>query len=229
MADHDQPVTDFEIDSDGLHGAQSGFLRVRRVHLRNIRADGSRSEPYVCDFVTRPKGPDAVVVALWHRGPDGAVEVLLRRGLRPALRLGRPPDELPVPDAEGDYPYLLEVVAGIIEREDVGRDGVLNRAAIEIAEESGYTVRPADVDFLGAGVFPTPGSMPEKFWLTHAQIVDKAASNPPSGDGSPMEEGASTQWMPLTEAIEACMSGRIEDAKTELCLRRLRDLLRPGV
>jgi ADP-ribose pyrophosphatase len=224
MPDIHQPVTDFEIDSDTLHGSPSGFLRLRRVHLRNIRANGSRSDPYVCDFVVRPKGPDAVVVALWHRLADGEVEVLLRRGLRPPLRLGRPAQEVPIPD-EGDYPYLLETVAGIIEREDVGRAGVLRRAAIEVAEESGYRVEPGEVDFLGAGVFPSPGSMPEKFWLTVAEIPDRDDATVPEGDGSPMEEGATTTWMPLAEAIEACVDGRIEDAKTELCLRRLRDRL----
>jgi ADP-ribose pyrophosphatase len=217
-------VTQFEIESETVHGADTGFLRLRRVHLRNVRADGTRSGPYVCDFMARPKGPDAVVVALWHRAADGSVEVLLRRGLRPPLKLGRHPDEVPIPD-EGDYPYLLEVVAGIIEQQDRGESGVLRRAAIEVEEEAGYRVAPKQVEFLGAGVFPSPGSMPEKFWLTMAEISDPDAGEAPQGDGSPMEEGASLSWMPLDAAIAACVRGEIEDAKTELCLRRLRDRL----
>ena len=41
-----------------------------------------------------------------------------------------------------------------------------------------------------------------------------------------MEEGASTRWQGLDAAIEACVRGEVEDAKTELALRRLRDALR---
>jgi hypothetical protein len=40
-----------------------------------------------------------------------------------------------------------------------------------------------------------------------------------------MEEGASTRWIPIDEAISMCMRGEIADLKTELGLRRLRDLL----
>jgi ADP-ribose pyrophosphatase len=217
-------VTDFEVESDGLHGAESGFLQIRRVRLRNIRADGSRSAAYVCDFVQRPKGLDAVVVALWHRDAAGRVHVLLRCGLRPALVLGRDPEAAPIPETAED-PYVVEVVAGIVERQDRGRGGVLRRAAIEVAEEAGYDVDPDAVEFLGAGVFPSPGSMPEKFWLTVVEIADREAGQPPRGDGSPMEEGGRILWMPLEAAIEACVAGDIQDAKTELCLRRLRDRL----
>ncbi len=40
-----------------------------------------------------------------------------------------------------------------------------------------------------------------------------------------MEEGATLTWRPLDEAIAACEAGDIEDAKTEVALRRLRDRL----
>ena len=216
------------IDGHEVHGEDGGFLRVERYHLRNRRKDGSASRPYVCDFVGRAKGPDAVVVALYHRvgpGPDASVNVLLRRGLRPALNLGRPPAELPIP--EGDPRLtLIEVVAGIIEREDEGEAGVRHRAAVEAMEEAGIEVAPERVEFLGAGTFPSAGSMPEKFWLTAAHVDDPDAAVVPPTDGSPMEEGAHCWWMELNEAIDACVRGEIEDCKTELALRRLRDHLR---
>jgi ADP-ribose pyrophosphatase len=222
MDEHE--VTGIEVETEELHGAEAGFLRVRRVLLRNRRANGSRSDRYVCDFVTRPKGPDAVVVVLYHRGADGGVRVLLRRCLRPALLLGRAPAELPVAD-DGEYPFFTEVVAGIIEHDDRGRDGVLRRAAIEVEEEAGLCLDPARFEFLGAGTFPTPGSMPEKFWLVAAEVDDPARATPPPGDGSPMEEGSRVFWEPLRDAIAGCVDGRIEDAKTELALRRLADRL----
>ena len=78
---------------------------------------------------------------------------------------------------------------------------------------------------LGAGSFPTPGAMPERYWLSAVEIDDPAAQRAAEGDGSPMEEGSTTEWIELEAAIAACVAGEIEDLKTELCLRRLRDHL----
>lgn len=216
-------VVDLQIDGDTVQEIHDGFLAVRRLRLRNIREDGSRSKGYICDFLVRPKGIDAVVVAVYHRRDD-QILVLLRDGLRPALAKGRDAEQLPVAD-EGNYLLLTEVVAGIIEREDEGRAGILARAAIEVEEEAGFSVSAESVRFLGAGSFPSPGSMPEKFWFTAVEVADPSAQSIAQGDGSPMEEGSTTRWMELSAAIEACVSGQIEDAKSELALRRLRDEL----
>ncbi|MGH1341464.1 MAG: NUDIX hydrolase [Nannocystales bacterium] len=218
-----QEVVEIVVDQHEQHGGSKGFLHVERYRLRNRRGDGSTSEQYICDFLGRRKGPDAVVVALYHREPGGRVVVLLREGLRPALWLGRPPEELPL--AEPRRISLTEVVAGIIERTDVGEAGIRARAAAEAYEEAGFRIDPAAVQFLGAGTFPSPGSMPEKFWLTAAQVEDPTAAEVAPTDGSPMEEGARCRWMLLPEAIEACVRGDIEDCKTELVLRRLQDAL----
>jgi ADP-ribose pyrophosphatase len=216
-------VVDFEIEHDSTAGIEGGFLAVRRLRLRNVHDDGTRSRSYVCDFLVRPKGIDAVVVVIYHRSEAG-VRVLLRDGLRPVLATGRDPKAVPIPDPR---PYLTftEVVAGVIEADDRGEEGVRRRAALEVEEESGFSVSPDAVQFLGAGAFPSPGSMPEKFWLTAVEVPGPHVQQKAHGDGSPMEEGATTRWMDLDEAIAACVDGRIEDVKTELSLRRLRDLL----
>jgi ADP-ribose pyrophosphatase len=201
-----------------------GYLRVRRVHLRNVRADGSRSRPYFCELVDRPRhGTDAVVVALWHRTPTGQVHVLLRSGLRPAIAFGRPPERLPIPDA---HPYLLftEVVAGIIEDDDHGEEGIRHRAALEAWEEAGLRIPSDRFERLGGKVFPTPGMAPECFHLFAAE-VDPTAMHTPEGDGSPMEEGCILRFVPLQEALAMCDRGEIEDAKTELVLYRLQSRL----
>jgi ADP-ribose pyrophosphatase len=213
---------DFEIVSDNLHGAADGWLFVRSFVLRNRETDGTVSAPYTCDFVVRPVGIDAVVVALHHRAADGRVQVLLRRGLRPALALGRPADAPPIPD-DAAGPWTIELVAGIVETGDRGEAGVRRRAAIEAAEEAGFTVDADDVAFLGSGTFPTPGSMPEKYWLVHVE-VDPTTQHAAMGDGSPLEHHAETWWCDLDQAIADCTAGRIVDAKTEIALRRLRDL-----
>lgn len=216
-------VVALEVDDHRQHGGPDGFLRVERYTLRNRRDDGTYSRPYVCDFLGRPKGPDAVVLALYHRDKNGVVQVLLRRGLRPALWFGRPAEELPVPEVR--RMLFTEVVAGIIEREDEGELGVRRRAAIEAHEEAGLRIEVDAVRLLGAGTFPSPGSMPEKFWLAAAEVDDPAAAERPPTDGSPMEEGARCWWTPLDTAIADCVAGTIEDCKTELVLRRLRDTL----
>jgi ADP-ribose pyrophosphatase len=214
-------IIGFAIDSDELVG-QGGFLAIRRLRMRNRRADGSLSAPYVCDSIARPYGQDAVVVAVYARTPAG-VQVLVRDGLRPALLAGRDPARAPLPEPPPAM-FLTELVAGILEAGDVGEAGLRERAMHEVAEEAGFAVDPAAVAVLGAGVFPSPGAMVEKFYFTAVE-VDPAAQQALPGDGSPMEEGARTRWWPLDAAIDACVRGELVDLKTELGLRRLRDHL----
>jgi len=220
-------IVGFQVDNDQVVGREGGFLGIRRLHLRNRRDDGSLSERYICDFIDRPMGIDAVVVAVWHRrgeGAGGGVQVLLRQGLRPALAFGRTAEAAPVPETRS-YMFLTELVAGIIESHDRGHEGIRRRAAEEVLEEAGYQVDPEDVILLGAPMFPSPGAMAEKFWLAAVEIADPSAQMPLAGDGSPMEEGATTEWRDLDQAIAGCLRGEVEDCKTEIALRRLRDRL----
>lgn len=217
-------IIGLEVEGDEHIGQEGGFLGIRRMRLRNRREDGSLSSPYLCDFVERPYGLDAVVVALYRRTDQG-VEVLLRQGLRPCLAFGRSAETVPVAE-ERTYMMLTELVAGIVEAGDTGIEGVRGRGAEEAWEEAGYRVDPAQMVLLGAATFPTPGLMAEKFWLMAADVSDGPAPRVAEGDGSPMEEGSSTWWMGIDQAIDACVRGEIEDCKTELTLRRLRDWLR---
>jgi ADP-ribose pyrophosphatase len=210
------------VDDDRTVGT-GGFLAIRRFALRNRRADGSTSAPYVCDVVVRPYGQDAVVVAVYARGDGGAVRVLVRDGLRPALALARDAARAPIAEPPAAL-ALAELVAGIVETGDRGEPGLRARAAHEVEEEAGFVVDPAAVTLLGAGMFPSPGCMIEKFYFCAVE-VDARAQRPLVGDGSPMEEGARTRWVLLEEAITACTRGELCDLKTELGLRRLRDHL----
>lgn len=211
----------FVIDSDERVGG-GGFLEIRRLRMRNRRADGSISQPYVCDSIARPYGQDAVIVAVFARSPAG-VQVLLRDGLRPPLIMGRDPARAPLPEDPPSM-FVTELVAGILEAEDVGEHGLRTRAAAETLEEAGFAVDPARVIILGAGSLPSPGAMVEKFYFTAVE-VDPTTQQPLDGDGSPMEEGARTRWIGLHEAIAACVRGELHDLKTETGLRRLRDHL----
>ena len=213
---------ELEIFSDEELG-KGGFLHLRRLRLRNLHPGGERSRDWVCDFAARERGIDAVVLVLWRERGDGAIEVLLRDGLRPALIYGRPPERVPIADSK---PYFLftEVVAGIIEEGERGEAAVRRRAVEEAWEEAGFRIDADAVELLGAGSFPSPGMTAEKLWFAAARAPSGVGDALP-GDGSPMEEGATTRWLGLDNAIAACMTGEIEDAKTELVLRRLADRL----
>ena len=215
-------VVGFVIESDERVGG-GGFLEIRRLRMRNRRADGTTSERYTCDSIARPYGQDAVVVAIYSRGAAGGVQVLVREGLRPAITLGRDAAIAPLPEAVPGL-WLVELVAGIVEIGDRGEAGLRQRAAHEVHEEAGFVVEPAAMVLLGAGLLPSPGAMVEKFYFVACE-VDPETQEPLAGDGSPMEEGARTRWLPLDEAIAACVRGEISDAKTELGLRRLRDAI----
>jgi ADP-ribose pyrophosphatase len=76
-------------------------------------------------------------------------------------------------------------------------------------------------------VIPTGGIIPELFHLAECEVThaERRAARIPEGDGSPFEEGARLEWIGLDEALSRCRSGRIQDMKTELILRRLKEVV----
>lgn len=215
-------VSEIEVVEDYTARARcdEGFLRLKRLRARNRRADGSFSPEYPIDVIDRPT-LDAVAVCLFARTARG-IEVLTRRGLRPAayFRRGRTP-ALPEPE----YLLVEEIVAGVLEPGERGGDALRRRGAAEVREEAGIEIAPGRLEPLGGPFFPLPGIVSEKIHLLAGEVARGSAAGPypapHEGDGSPLEEGAVLQWRELGAAIAACESGEIEDAKTELALRRL--------
>ncbi|MEO8842620.1 MAG: NUDIX hydrolase [Kofleriaceae bacterium] len=207
------------VDSDELVG-EGGFLAIRRFRLRNRRADGSLSAPYTNDAVVRPYGQDAVVVVIFAR-VAAKLRVLVRAGLRPSVSLGRDASIAPLSEPPPGL-FVTELVAGILEAGDRGEQGLATRAAAETLEEAGFVVDPANVIVLGAGALASPGALSEKQYFVAVE-VDPARQQALEGDGSAMEESATTRWLDLDDAIAACVRGEIGDLKTEVGLRRLRD------
>jgi ADP-ribose pyrophosphatase len=152
--------------------------------------------------------------------------VLLRRQLRPAAYFRR--EQSP---ALPERHYLLfeEVVAGVLEPGERGFEALQRRAAAEVAEEAGISLPHDRYQRLGGPFFMLPGTASEKIHLVQAEVPHDGRTGPwpapEHGDGSPLEEGAELLWRPLAEALAACDHGEIEDAKTELALRRLVALL----
>jgi ADP-ribose pyrophosphatase len=197
-----------------------GFLRLKRLRARNRRADGSTSREYPIDVIDRPT-LDAVAVCLYARTARGVV-VLTRRGLRPAAHFRRGKVAV-LPEPE--YLLVEELVAGVLEPGEVGLDALRRRGADEVREEAGLEVAPERLEPLGGPFFPLPGIVSEKIHLLAAEVPPPATTGrhaaPHEGDGSPLEEGAVLEWRELGAAIAACERGEIEDAKTEIALRRL--------
>jgi ADP-ribose pyrophosphatase len=204
-----------------------GFLRLKRFRARNRRGDGSTSREYPIDVIDRPT-LDAVAVCLYARTPRG-VEVLTRRGLRPAAFFRRGQTTV-LPEPE--YLLVEELVAGVLEPGEVGLEALRRRAAAEAREEAGIEVAPESLEPLGGPFFPLPGIVSEKIHLLAAEVAPPAVASahdaPHEGDGSPLEEGAVLEWRELSAAIAACERGELEDAKTEIALRRLAARLIPG-
>lgn len=227
-------VTDIEIIEDFSSTARcdEGFLRVRRLRCRNRRADGTSSSVYRVDVVDRPR-LDAVAVLVFRRGASGAagapgvagapgsIEVLTRMNLRPAAYFRKDNrGAMTVPDPAAGYLRVEEIVAGLLEPDDKGEEGLKRRAAEEVREEAGYAVKPEDIHLLGGAFFLAPGILSEKVFPA---AVDVTGLEPvePEGDGTPLEEGTQLHWRPLPEVLEACRRGDIPDAKTEVALTRL--------
>jgi len=195
-----------------------GFIHVRRLMVKNHYQDGTASRAYDCDVIER-RYIDAVAVILYARDPaTGKIRVGLREGLRPPLyfRSERKP---PIEDAS-DFHSFVEVVAGALEEEDLGWEGLRRRAAIEVKEEAGFEVDPDAIEILYRGLFASPGTGTEKVYMSAVE-VDPGTQGEILGDGSPMEEVAHIFFLPLEEALEKSLDGEFEDGKTELCLWRL--------
>jgi len=212
-------------DETASSRCDEGFLRVKRFILQNTFTDGRTSDTYRCDVLSR-KHVDAVAVVLWSSDPaSGRPVVHYREGTRPPIWLRRTKqDELPFPDPQ-PYDSIGEIVAGVLEDEDHGWEGVRQRGALEALEEAGYPVDPQAVRPLGGGgFFPSPGVTDEKVYLVAVE-VDPSTRGAALGDGSVQEEGTRMISRDLRDAIRACRAGEIPDAKTEIGILRLADLL----
>jgi ADP-ribose pyrophosphatase len=213
-----RPVVEIEIVRDETK-AESGFLRVRRLVLRNRYGDGASSREYRYDCVERAATDAVGIVLVDRRG-----RVCLRSSIRPPLAL-RADAALPLAETSRD-PTLFEIPAGLVEPDEKGEDGLRGCCARETEEEVGLRVAPGAFSRLGPAVFLTPGVIAEKIHLFVAE-VDPSGSAAPAMDGSPVEERARIEWVAMDEALAACRDGRLCDVKTEVAIRRLAETRAP--
>lgn len=217
MNEDDETVIALEVVEDFSASARcdEGFLHVRRLRVRNRRADGSSSRVYRVDVVDRPR-LDAVAVLVHRRGASG-LEVLTRQNLRPAAYFRKDKAQI-VPDGRVHL-FCEEIVAGLLEPSDVGEAGLRHRAAEEVREEAGFRVAPEAVELLGPPFFVAPGIVSEQIFLAAVDVTGLPWSAP-QGDGSPLEEGGALTWRSVAGLRAAIAEGVVRDAKTELALER---------
>lgn len=198
-----------------------GFCRLVRRRLTARTTTGAPSAAFVYDWVER-HALDAVVVAAYFFDAEGRPRVYLRSCTRPpvaqrdATRLPRTPWLA----AEG----LWEFAAGLVEVDEQTEPGVVECARRELEEELGFSVEPSRVLSLGPSTLPAPGVIGERHFFFRVE-VDPAERREPSLDGSALERLGEVIDVSLSDALRACMNGEIEDAKTEIALRRLAETL----
>jgi ADP-ribose pyrophosphatase len=215
------PELSLELVEDLSPGDGSGFLRLIRRRYRALFPDGTRSEPFVYDAVTRA-ALDAVVIAAHFADARGERRVYLRSALRPPLTL-REREHSPLPNEACDG-ALWELPAGLVETNERSPEGVARAAQRELLEELGFDVPVSALGALGPSTFPAPGFVAERHFFFEV-TVDPDRRGEPELDGSPLERFGVVVDVPLAEALAMCRSGAIEDSKTELSLRRLAERL----
>jgi ADP-ribose pyrophosphatase len=197
----------------------AGFLRLRRHRFQASFPDGTAA-PFVYDSVDRA-ALDAVVIAAHFRDASGARAVYLRSAVRPPPWL-RAPEQRPWPEGP-TLGLMWELPAGLVDPDECSAEGLARCAARELAEELGFTLATARFARLGPSTFPAPGIIGERHHYFHVEVSPSERATP-SEDGSVLERGAVIAHLRLDEALAAARAGAIEDAKSEIALRRLLEI-----
>jgi ADP-ribose pyrophosphatase len=212
------PVIALEQVADVSPSGPPGFLRLRRRRLVARYPDGSVSPEFVYDEVDR-RAIDAVIIVA-HFEREGAPWVYLRSALRPPLYFR---DASRSPVSERGTGALWELPAGLIEPGEQSERGVVEAARRELAEELGFVIAASEFLPLGASTLPAVGFIAERHFFVQVAVRPEDRGEP-TLDGSALERFGRVIALPLAQALDLCRAGRIEDAKTELGLRRLADV-----
>jgi 8-oxo-dGTP pyrophosphatase MutT (NUDIX family) len=180
---------------------RSGFLWLDRLKVRI-----AGGEPFSYDVVSR-RAIDAVVIAP-HFERDGKRHVMLVSAIRVPLHVRGEPQSV-----------LWELPAGLVEP----GEAFAAAAARELFEEVGAKVSESAMLPLGPTMYPVPALIAEVHAFFHVPIDPDALVAPP-GDTSALEREQQLFAIGLDEALALCASGDIRDSKTELGLRRLKDV-----
>ncbi len=196
------------------------FFIHHKYNLQNVYVDNTVSREYKIEFFDR-KGYDCVAVIPYYV-EDAKIFVGILKAFRPTIYF-RKDYSLPIKD-ERVYSFVYESVAGSLEKNDKGVDGLKHRVIEELKEEAGFVVDKKDVFSLGGSFFPSHGQSTEKIHI-FAVDISNAKKVEAKGDGSVNEELNQILFFELGELENMCFKGIIEDPKIEIGIGRLRRCL----
>jgi len=168
-----------------------GFYRLDRLRLRHQQFAGGMGPVLTRELFVRP---DAVCVLPYDPQADSVVLV-------EQFRIGAL--------EKSEHPWLLELVAGIIDTDETP-EAVARREAIEEAGLVLSELWPLHC------YYPSPGGSDERVYL----FVGRCDSQHAGGLHGLAEEGEDirVQVLSLNEALQACSDGRINNAASLLAL-----------
>ncbi len=214
------PIVTLQVVQDRSPPAPPGFLRLVRRSMVAIDVQGRASTPFEYDEVDR-KALDAVIIAAHYVDGAGRRRVYLRSAARPPVLL-RDAHR----NAKSAYVRvngLWELPAGLVEPDELTVEGIVRCAQRELKEELGFDAPVTSILPLGPSTFPCPGVIGERHYYLQVG-VDPDLRQDPTLDGSAIERLGAVHDVALDDAIGWCREGYLEDAKTELGLRRLAEL-----
>lgn len=201
----------------------TGFSILERYVVVNEYRDGSYSDAYNCDIVSR-RSIDGVGI-IPYAYIEGELNVLLISNFR-AVALFREKilGKKELKDIDEYTLSMVEVPAGILEESELKlkkiEDGVKRCASRELLEETGYRIEPKHINMLGSFYYSSPGIITERIFVTTCDITGKKPEEPKT-DGSVMEENIKPFFLPLKDAMKWCEEGVIRNALAEIAVNRL--------
>jgi len=175
----------------GSERVYQGFFAMDRITVEHERFDGGSLS------ITREnmERGDAAAILLFDPALD---EVLLLE----QFRIG--------PAVRRENPWLLEIVAGIVDAGETPEQAVLR----ESVEEAGYA--PNQVRYLGT-YYTTPGACSERIDL-FLGLVDKGAPVAEGGGCAEEHEDIRSFWVSRQAALDLLAEGRINSGAPMLAL-----------
>lgn len=172
-----------------------GFFAAVKYRIQHKRFDGSWTEPFEREVFERGNAACVLLVDM----PREQVVLIEQFRLPAALA--------------GTYPWMLEMVAGIIEP-DEAPEAVVRREALEEANVTVQDLLPI------CSYLASPGGCPERVWLFCGQVDSRGVGG--VHGLAEEQEDIRVQLLALTDAYAALSDGRVDNAATIIALQWLR-------
>lgn len=206
------PDIKFQVQSEKLTTCND-YFSYSEYKLKAQYADQSLSEEFQVHMTHRHEMDAAIIVA--HRKD----KIFLRSCLRPAAMLRNYQDSV---ESEGtSVGHFWELPAGHISKGETS----VQAAQRELWEEAGFNLPIESFQSLGPRIFTIPATFAERLYFFQVEIPDGMQPDEPKTDGHPLEAGGKVIEISIIDAVKLLEEGSLPDAKTEIGLNRLIQLL----